>query len=84
MKGISLRLIFRSDGPFWVAFMARPDTDDGATELARIHFALVEDAADRVVYVELLRRTFTKMIVAATGADDAESFVLKVDPDKPN
>jgi len=83
MNKLSLRLAFRMDGNFWVATM-EGNTAAQSYELARVHGALVEDDGMRMAYLDVLRRAFTKLAENATGATDVESFLLKVDPDKPN
>jgi hypothetical protein len=77
---IAGRLAFRIDDTWWVASWAKPDTMDGAIELARIRMTLVRDNERlRTVFVDLIRAGADHMLNEAGLAP--ESWHRHQDPD---
>jgi hypothetical protein len=62
------RLAFREQGQWWIAYWARLDTMDGATELARVRMvAIMQDPILRQQFINFCKATFDVVVREALG-----------------
>lgn len=55
MKQNAMRLAFRKEGNFWVAYLAPAFTMEGATPLGSIAMCIIEDPARKQAFMDLMR-----------------------------
>jgi hypothetical protein len=66
-RGEHVRLAFRLEGRWWVCYLAKPGTMDGAVELARIVERVAEDDEVRKLFTDLMRRALLELCEEVFG-----------------
>jgi hypothetical protein len=61
------RLALRTEGNFWVAYYALPDTMEGALFLGSIRLQFVEDAERKLVFMALMKEAVSDILEENTG-----------------
>ena len=61
------RLAFREEGEFWHAYVASPETMDGALLLATIQMAVVTDPQHKATFMGLMRDIVSDIIESSVG-----------------
>lgn len=68
MKTMPIRLAMRVEGDWWVAYMARADTMDGAKRLGSILMGIVEDNPSRkLAFMDLMQAAMSDAIKTVFG-----------------
>ena len=67
-KDPDVRIAFRMKGDWWVAYMAQPDTMDGAIELGRILARLpASNQTIRQAFMRCMQDVFAEVVVETLG-----------------
>ncbi|WP_374374420.1 hypothetical protein [Dongia sp.] len=74
------RLAMRVEGEWWNAYMAPPETMEGATLLATVRMTLVAEKDAKDVYLATVRDLFFRAAEAALGAP-IDSFETREAPE---
>lgn len=65
----SMRLALRVEGDWWVAYIARLDTMEGALELGRVRMRLVGIASQKAAALDFFKGAMSATLQAAGGHD---------------
>lgn len=61
------RIAFRTEGEWWKAYYALPDTMEGALELGQVKLAAVQDPELKNAFIAFMRDVVTVIFRGATG-----------------
>lgn len=68
MSQPKFRLAFRSEGEFWVAYLAKPDTMEGAERLGSILLrAVAHDEKRKQAFMSLIQEMIDDAVLRVTG-----------------
>jgi hypothetical protein len=67
MKKIPMRLAMRVEGDWWVAYLAKPDTMDGAEKIGMILMGIARDPERKQVFLDLMKAAMGDAIKDVTG-----------------
>lgn len=68
MSKMALRIALRVEGSWWVAYLAPPQTMEGALELGRIRMSIAENPDRKQRFMQLVQDAVAEVIADTTGS----------------
>lgn len=67
MKKAAGRLALRHEGQWWMAYYAEPDTMEGAIEIGRIRFSVVQEEKYKEAFQSMMREVVADLLEDIVG-----------------
>ena len=66
------RIALRQEGQWWNAYLAKPDTMEGAVEIARLRMTMASDPATKDAFIAFTRVAMERALKVVHGLDIAK------------
>lgn len=76
----ALRLAFRTEGVWWVAYVAEPETMKDAFELGRARLQVVDDEERRQAFIQLMT-SYLGDVIRDAGLNPPDSWDFRPAPE---